>query len=202
MTFILKSITQTPRLKIIKILRMNYLNYIENEDMEKLRLSVLGPDTYIESAEFCVQELSNEEQISFIEKLLMINENSQSDWLRFIQRYMLYHQISDGAVRVLFDNIHISVSLKLLIKIINMQGYNESQGKSLCIFMLHCDDFKTILVLSQLIYLKGQGFSIAIYQLLNNLDKHLLKSGCIDMTHFAETYLQTAGQYLHLFKLA
>jgi hypothetical protein len=181
---------------------MNYLECIENEELEKLRLYVLGPDTYIESAEFCVQELSSEDQVSFFKKIIMIDEINRPDWLRFIQRYMLYHQISEEAVSVLFDNIHISVSLDLLIKIINMQGYNESQGKSLCIFMLHCDDLKTILVLSQLIYLKGHEFSITIYQLLNNLDRHLLKSGCIDMECFAETYLQTAGQYSHLFKLA
>ena len=181
---------------------MNYLKCIENEELEKLRLYVLGPDTYIESAEFCVKELSSEAQVSFIKKLLKVNENSRPNWLRFIQRYMLYYQISEDAVRILFDNTHISVSLDLLIKIINMQGYNESQGKSLCIIMLHCDDLKTISALSQLIFLKGHEFSIAIYQLLNNLDRHLLKSGCIDMECFAETYLQTAGQYSHLFKLA
>lgn len=178
---------------------MNYLKCIENEELEKLRLYVLGPDTYMESTEFCVKELNNKEQVSFIKKLLVIDETNRPKWLRFILRYMLYYPISDEAVSVLFNNIHVSMSLDLLIKIMNMQGYNESQGKSLCIFMLHCDDLKTILVLSQLIYLKGQGFSIAIYQLLNNLDRHLLKSGC--MKYFAETYLQTAGQYSHLFKL-
>lgn len=66
--------------------------------------------------------------------------------------------------------------------------------------MLHCEDLNTISVLSQLICMRGQGFSITIYQLLNNLDKHLLKSGYIDVEYFATTYLQSRGQYLHLFK--
>ncbi len=180
---------------------MDYLKCIENEKLEELRLSVLGPDTYIESAEFCVKELSSEVQVSFIKKLLEINETRKPDWLRFIQRYILYYPISDDAINVLLENIHSSVSLNLLIKIINSQGYNEAQGKSLCILMLHCDDLETILALSRLVCMRGCGFSMAIYQLLNNLDKHLLKSVYINTEFFADNYLQSTGQSLHLFKL-
>ena len=180
---------------------MDYLKCIEKEELEELRLSVLGPDAYVESTEFCVQKLSSEVQVSFIKKLLTINETSRPGWLRFIQRYILYHPISDDAINVLVENINSSVSFNLLIKIINSQGYSEAQGKSLCILMLHCDDLGTVLALFQLICMRGGGFSMAIYNLLNNLDKRMLKSGHINMEFFADNYLQSTGQSLHLFKL-
>ncbi|MBQ7633811.1 MAG: hypothetical protein IJS88_06845 [Alphaproteobacteria bacterium] len=174
--------------------------YIENGQIKELRISVLGPDIYQEDASCSIKELSIEEQISFIKKFLTLDENSQSEWVRFIQRYMLYMPLSDEAITVLFENINRADALALLLKVFNMQGYNEFQGKLLCIFMLHCNDLETILASFQLICLRGQEFSPAIYKLLNNLDNRLLKSNSIDLEFFAEAYLQSSGEALHLFK--
>ncbi len=179
---------------------MSNLKYIETGKLEELRISVLGPDAYQEDTAFGIKELSIEEQISFIKKFLTLDESYKSEWTRFIQRYMLHMPISDEAISVLFENIHISGALGLLLKVFNMQCYNEFQGKSLCIFMLHCDDLETILTAFQLICLRGREFSLAIYKLLNNLDSRLLKSNSINLEFFAETYLQSAGEASHLFK--
>ena len=166
---------------------MNYLDYIETGNVQKL-FDLVFEGKLIENGISYAHELTEEEQLALVRKIMSLDETDADNWIVFLKLYNRYHQIAEKVIDELFANIEKEMALSLIINIISLQGYTEKQGIAICKYMIKNKDANRTLELFQVICSSGKEFSLDIYNLLVRLDINIFEQGYPEQAVLARSY--------------
>ncbi|MBQ9035694.1 MAG: hypothetical protein IJ099_07050 [Alphaproteobacteria bacterium] len=167
---------------------MNYLQYIETKQVNKLFDEVFDKQLLEKGTSAYAKDLTEDEQIALIRKMLTLDAVEVDNWVVFLKLYNQHHPIAEKAADELCDNLGNNIAFSLIVDIFSVQGYTERQGIKLCRYILESQEESKVIALLQVLCDYGKEFSLEIYNYLVRIDIHICELGYPEQAVLANSY--------------